>query len=623
MRARIPGLARRPLSRLSEKFAVWGGRGWDAWLSDPAVRRYVSWLAPDRRQVLGVIGLGLFSGVLLMLVPYFSKVLLDHSLSDSDAMLTLWIGLGAVGSLGLGHGADWLRTRWEARLIGGSIRRIRLALYEGHWEPRAIVEPPLAVGSASLRLGHDAEQVGQFVCVGVINPLLHCTRVLGALVVICWLNWVLALFISLLAIPLIAWSRIWFLRTGPLFDQIGRQKASIEGRVTEVLRGLKSLISSNGKQHFVAEFAADQDLLLRRETEAKDLNAFLSFVWAFALPFAQLMCLILGVALISWGGEMSVAEIVAVQLYLALLLNPIWQLVDAGVQIQRHLVSIRRVFGDEFVVSDDGVPTRGQLAMEPLRRLRLERVAFGFGDSMVLKHLDWSISAGSFTVLVGPSGAGKTTLLDLLAGFRVPSRGQVQWNCHSLAEVSPTVYRSRVCLVPQESVLFAGSIWENIVLGRPDMDRNRLIDLAEAMGLADCLPWRDQGWDRSLRETGGGLSGGQRQAVGLLRALAMDPEVLLLDESTSYLDLATERRVLAFLASHRSGHTTLLVTHRSTFVDYADDVAVLVGGELAGVGAGESLLERCPWYRSNFLAAYSVAARFVGTRPEPLGELSV
>ncbi|MFP2901311.1 ABC transporter ATP-binding protein, partial [Corallococcus sp. 4LFB] len=207
-----------------------------------------------------------------------------------------------------------------------------------------------------------------------------------------------------------------------------------------------------------------------------------------------------------------------------------------------------------------------------------------------LKGVDLTIPAGSRVALVGPSGAGKTTLFSVLLGFLPPSGGEVRWDGLPLSSLKASSVRGQVAWVPQEPVLFSGTVRHNLRLGQPDAPDDALweaLRLAHAEDFVRALPG---GLDEPVGERGGRLSGGQRQRLALARAFLCRPSLLLLDEPTSALDATSEAAVGAGLAALMKGRTVLVIAHRLSTVRDADLIAVVEHGQVVEAGTHEQLL---------------------------------
>ncbi len=225
--------------------------------------------------------------------------------------------------------------------------------------------------------------------------------------------------------------------------------------------------------------------------------------------------------------------------------------------------------------------------------LELEGIRLGYGDDTpVLDGLDLTLPAGSITALVGPSGAGKTSLLNLLMGFIAPQAGRVTVNGQALADIDPDAWLAKVAWVPQRAHVFAGSVLDNIRLGRPGADIDAVRSAARQAGANPFIDSLPQGYDTALGERGAGLSGGQIQRLALARAFLKDAPVILLDEPTANLDGHTQALLHQAIQRLARGRTVLLVAHRLSTARLADRIAVLDGGRIVEEGSHEALMEQ-------------------------------
>jgi ATP-binding cassette subfamily B protein len=303
------------------------------------------------------------------------------------------------------------------------------------------------------------------------------------------------------------------------------------------------------------------------------------------------LCLLLG----GWAAYthrfgISVGDVVLFSGYFATLALSAQSLLNQLPLIGKGLESVRSI--REILESPQVEHNEGKKRVHTVAgRLTLEHVTFVYGDSAAGVHdLHLDIEAGQTVAFVGPSGAGKSTLLNLLLGFIRPTSGRILLDGVDMATLDLRSYRRFVATVPQETLLFDGTLRDNILYGVDDVDPARFQSALTTAHIREFLDDMPDGLDTRVGEHGARLSGGQRQRIAIARALVREPRVLLLDEATSALDSASERHVRDALASLMEGRTSLVVTHRLSTVSDADQIVVLDQGRIVEIGSHDQLL---------------------------------
>ena len=205
--------------------------------------------------------------------------------------------------------------------------------------------------------------------------------------------------------------------------------------------------------------------------------------------------------------------------------------------------------------------------------------------------MNFKIHPGETVAFVGESGAGKTTILNLIIGFMQPDSGEIDIDGHNLNDINLRSYRKHIAVVPQNSILFSGTIKENITYGIKIVDENKLREVIKAANLTEFIDGLPKGVDSEVGEHGGGISGGQRQRISIARALMRDPKVIVLDEATSALDSISEREIQKALDNLKSERTTFIVAHRLSTIRNADKIAVISEGKVTEYGTYNELME--------------------------------
>ena len=290
--------------------------------------------------------------------------------------------------------------------------------------------------------------------------------------------------------------------------------------------------------------------------------------------------------------ELSIGELTAFILFLTSFFAPIQSLVQLYNQYQQGNASIEKL---RNLLSTTPSVYEKETAIEMPKLLgcvELKSVDFNYEiDKPVLKNIDLKVESGEVLALVGPTGAGKSTVAKLISRFYDPESGQVLIDGYDLRDVQLESLRKQIAVVPQEPFLFNGSIKENVIFARPDSNEKDIEKACKAAGLTDLINRLPNGIDSAVHERGASLSAGERQLLALARAFLCEPQLLILDEATSNLDLLSESLIEVALDNLLNGRTAIIVAHRIATAMKADRIAVIDNGSILEIGTHKELVE--------------------------------
>ncbi len=385
-------------------------------------------------------------------------------------------------------------------------------------------------------------------------------------------------------------------RTHAAFLDARRHMADVSGRLAEFVQGMPVLRAFERRQWAVTRFRE----INRRAYEARWKGAWNHTLWMNDIFLTRTLAFVLILGLGGWWslqGLVTIGTLVMFMSYVRRFFEPIFRLSEQLATMQRALAASERILlllTEPIDVSDPVTP----VPWPGLRTsIRFENVWFRYGEGpWILEDVSFEIRSGERWAVVGPTGAGKSTIVSLLLRFYDPQRGRVTIDGVDVRELTQHDLRRHVGLVLQDVYLFPGSLRDNVLLGRA-LDEEAL---ARAAGttMADQLVARlPGGWETDLSERGANLSMGERQLISFTRAIAGDPELIILDEATSAIDPATEAFITESLTRALRGRTAVIIAHRLATVRECDRILVLDAGRVVAIGRHETLVEENPLYR--------------------------
>jgi ABC-type bacteriocin/lantibiotic exporter with double-glycine peptidase domain len=408
-----------------------------------------------------------------------------------------------------------------------------------------------------------------------------------------FLNWRLAI-LALVTTPVtVGVSTLAGRATRRFMKRNAEANGAISAMQVQSLSDIRALKSMAAEPFVFAQAAAHAETALRLQLQTGGLGALVGAINAAVRAGGA------GVfAWYAWGlilsGEMSLGSFVAFSAYMAYLTGPVGQLADLFADFQQSAVTLGRAF--EYLDTVTEQPAEAAYVLPgPLSRvirgfITFDSVSFGYvPGKRVLGDISIEFTPGSVTAVVGISGAGKSTILRLICGMERAWAGKVSVDGIPIDSFSLSDLRRQVAVVWQESTMFRGTIWENLTLGRPDLSQEDVDSVVTACGLAALVQELPDGYQTMIAEWGASVSGGQRQRFAIARALLRGTPVLLLDETTSQIDVHTEEALLRDTLPLFRDKTVILVTHRVSTAALADRICVVGDGRIVGSGSHEEL----------------------------------
>ncbi|MEU3918774.1 ABC transporter ATP-binding protein [Streptomyces sp. NPDC029004] len=550
------------------------------------------------RRLLRGFGLPLLVSLLLVATDagmgLLLPVMIRHGIDEGVEQ----VALGAVWAASLLALASvvvqWLAQIGETRMTGRTGERVlyslRLKIFAQLQRLGLDYYERELTGRIMTRMTTDVDALSTFLQTGLVTAFVSVVTFFGILVVLLVIDLQLALVVFA-TLPVLIVGTYFFRKKSVKAYELARERISVvNADLQESVSGLRIVQAFRRERDGAGRFAGRSDSY----REARVRGQWLISVY---FPFVQLLASVAAAAVLIVGasrveaGTLSTGALVAYLLYIDLFFAPVQQLSQVFDGYQQATVSLGRI--QELLQE----PTSTATAKAPLdvRSLRgevaFENVDFAYGDDeAALNSIDLRIPAGQTVAFVGETGAGKSTLVKLVARFYDPTGGRVTADGTDLRELDLTAYRHRLGVVPQEAYLFAGTVRDAIAYGRPGASDAEVEAAARAVGAHDMIATLDGGYLHAVSERGRNLSAGQRQLIALARAELVDPDILLLDEATAALDLATEAQVNQATDRLTGRRTTLVVAHRLTTAARADRVIVMDRGKVVEDGTHDELL---------------------------------
>jgi ATP-binding cassette, subfamily B, multidrug efflux pump len=563
------------------------------------MRRLFIFLRPYRRWAALAPLLMVLEVVMDLLQPRLVQRIIDQGVLPLHMPVVLQTGafmvgaalLGLVGGMGCTVYAIRAGQAFGADLRGTLYRRVQ-ALSFGNLDT-------LDTGKLITRLTNDVQQVTEMVMM-VLRIMVRIPLLLVGSVVMAILTSPRLALLYVVLIPIVLAEVVWIIaRTFPMFGEVQRRLDALNTVMQENLAGVRVVKAFARSLHEIRRFRTANSRLMVQNLGAVRLGTLTMPFMLLVLNAGAVAALWLGGVQVKAGG-LQVGQLIAFLNYLTQTLFALVGVSMLVVRFSRAGASAERVL--EVLDSEPEVRSRPDALADfaPRGRVAFEHVSFSYRGpehDPVLRDISFVAEPGQTVALLGATGAGKSSLLQLIPRFYDVTAGRVTIDGVDVRDVDEVALRGAVGIALQESVLFSGSIRDNIRYGRPSASEEDVVSAARIAQAHDFILGFPERYDVVVGQRGVNLSGGQKQRIAIARALLTQPAVLLLDDSTSAVDVETEARIQAALAQQRRGQTRIVVAQRIGSVLSADKILVLEDGRIAAEGTHAQLVQTSPIYR--------------------------
>ncbi len=554
--------------------------------------RLLNYIKPYTKTIITAIFCIIVAAASNLYVPWIIKDMIDKVLAEKDMERLNYISVGIVVVF-LIRGIFYFAQSYLVSYVGQRVvidirgqlyrkfQRLPLAYYDNH-----------RTGELMSYISNDVAALQNAMVDKLIELITESSIFVGSLAMMFYLDWKLSL-LTFIVVPMVGQAMKIFgrklKRSGTLIQE---RLADMTAFLQESLAAVRVVKSFVREQHEIERYDRENE----RNFEAAMLNIRLMSMLTPTVEFLAA----LAVTVIVWFGGYEVVEgkitagaLVAFLTYAVNLANPVKRISRVFGTLQQAMAAADRVFELMDLPETIGDKPEAKPLPRVTGRVKVENVSFSYGeDAPALRNISFEVQPGQMVAFVGPSGAGKSTIANLLPRFYDVTEGAILVEGMDVRDVTLGSLREQIGIVPQETMLFSGSVWENIRYGRLDATDEEVVEAAKAANADEFIRQLPEGYDTKLGERGVNISGGQRQRLAIARAILKDPQILILDEATSALDTESEKVVQAALDRLMVGRTSFVIAHRLSTILGADRILVIDHGEIVEAGAHEELLAK-------------------------------
>lgn len=555
------------------------------------IKRLIGLMKPYKWRITLAMFLQLIVIISRMIAPLIQRSIVNDVIPNQALDLLGPLCAGLLALVVARSACNYIRGLVLERVSQNVVFDLRTGLYRHMQELPYQFYDSHRIGEITSRMTGDIEGIRNLIAGGLVTIFDNLLNFTGALIFLSFLSWQLMLSLLIFA-PILAVTA-WKFRAKihPAFVDIREQNAVLNTRTTENLGGVRVVKAFAREPYEFDEFKKDNRKLLSMHLKA-------TWIWSDFVPLMELLSglctpvmLVVG-AILTLNGRMDIGTLVAVNGYVWLITDPMRQLSNIVNMVTNAITSAEKLF---YYVDFGSAIREKENATSPAEfkgLVEFDHVDFAYGDHTVLHDITFTAQPGQTIAVMGATGSGKSTLTLLLGRFYDVKSGSVKIDGVDVRDQKLKPLRRHIGYVPQETFLFSDSITENIRFGRPDAEFSKVEEAADVAQATEFLDEMPQGYETIVGERGMGLSGGQKQRTAIARAVLTDPSILVMDDSTSAVDMETEYVIQQKLKKVLNGRTTFIIAHRISSVKNADQILVMDNGRIAERGTHKELLAK-------------------------------
>jgi ATP-binding cassette, subfamily B, multidrug efflux pump len=557
----------------------------------------------EKKAYISGIVILLFVALLQLVPPKVIGIIADHINNGTltKGLLFEWMAV----LVGAGLGMYVLRYFWRIMIFGSAVKlskQLRNRLYEHFTNMSPSFYQKRRIGDLMAHATNDLSAIQQTAGAGVLTLVDSLST--GGFVILAMaftISWKLTL-ICLIPMPFMAILTSWFgTMLHRTFHKAQEAFSDLNDKTQESISGIKVIKTFGQEKEDIEDFRKQSDDVVQKNIVVAKIDSLYDPTISIIVGISFSLAITFGAKYVL-AGELSIGELIAFTTYLGLLIWPmlafgwLFNIVERGRASYDRVAALLREKSD---ITDSS----HALDVVPSGDIRYDIQTFTFPGEKepMLKDVSFSLNRGETLGIVGKTGAGKTTLLKLLIREFEDYKGGISFGGHKLQEYKLEKLRETIGYVPQDHFLFSASVGENIAFTNPHVSKEEIYSAAKLANIHDDILQFTDGYQTVVGERGVSLSGGQKQRISIARALLMNPEVLVLDDSLSAVDAKTEEAILSSLRKNREGKTTIITSHRLSAIQHANLILVLDNGKVIERGTHDELMENHGWYKEMYL----------------------